>query len=100
LLNIFINASIIQSRYLFEEFYNNRINNNDYSLLGRLQISLADAFIAKCNMFGLNSDVVDYYKQFLITPELVNKYINKDNDIPLLKESLNRFNNMEGKRNI
>ena len=85
---------------LFEEFYNNRKNNNDYSLLGRLQISLADAFIAKCNMLDLSQNVVDYYKQYLITPELVNKYTNKDNDIPLLKESLNRFNNMEGKRSI
>ena len=83
---------------LFEEFYNNRINNNDYSLLGRLQITLADAFIAKCNMFGLNQSVIDYYKQYLITPELVNKYTNKDNDIPLLKESLNRFDGIMCKR--
>ena len=76
------------------------MSNNDYSLLGRLQITLADGFIAKCNMFGLDKSVIEYYKQYLITPELVNKYTNKDNDIPLLKESLNRFNNMEGKRNI
>ena len=85
---------------LFEEFYKNRLSSNDYSLLGRLQIILADAFIAKCNMLDLSQNVVDYYKQYLITPELVNKYTNKDSDIPLLKESLNRFNNMEGKRNI
>lgn len=85
---------------LFEEFYKNRLSSNDYSLLGRLQIILADAFIAKCNMLDLSHNVVDYYKQYLITPELVNKYTNKDNDIPLLNESLNRFNNIEGKRNI
>lgn len=85
---------------LFEEFYNNRLSSNDYSLLGRLQIILVDAFIAKCNMLDLNQNVVDYYKKYLITPDLVNQYTNRDNNIPLLNESLNVFNNMEGKRNI
>jgi hypothetical protein len=61
---------------------------------------LLNIFINVILLLDLSQNVIEYYKQFLITPELVNKYINKDNDIPLLKESLNRFNNMEGKRNI
>ena len=37
----------------------------------------------------------------LIKKNLDDIYLKKfDNDIPLLKESLNRFNNIEGKRNI
>jgi hypothetical protein len=61
---------------------------------------LLNIFINAILLLDLSQNVIEYYKHFLITPELVNKYINKDNDIPLLKESLNRFNNMEGKRNI
>ncbi len=100
-LSKYINEVKVEEFFeLFEQFHIDRLTNGDYSLLGKLQYILVESFKSKCNLINDNRDIINYFKDLLITPELVNKYTNKDNDIPLLRESLNRIDNMEGKRNI
>ena len=100
-LSKYINEDKVEEFFvLFEQFHMDRLTNGDYNLLGKLQYILVESFEAKHNSINYNKDIINYFKDLLITPELVNEYTNKDNDIPLLGESLNRFNNMEVKRNI
>ena len=83
---------------LLEQFYEDRTTKGDFSLLGKLQLILSDAFKAKCNMFNISPDTVNYYKNYLISNDLVNKSTGRELNIPLLKESIDVVDSINVKR--
>lgn len=83
--------------YNFQKFYKNKMNYNDLSLLGNLQITLVKAFINKVKYLNEieGNKIIDVYMKYIISPHLIKVRNNVNNEIPNLRESINMINNFE-----